>query len=1291
MKQFFILLLFLTNCYVLIAQPPVNNNCDDAIELTVYDGPNLCDPTNGTTAEATDFGVQPSCLDDTESPYHGIWYEIPVTNYQNGITIEVSTTNALANFGVNFSYLIGSSCAEASSEGIFAEEDCMTNNGGTTITLSLSNIPNNPVEFYKIQIWSQMGGFGSTVDFSICVYETPTTWYVNDDATGANNGMTWMDAFNDLQDALNAAASGDQIYVKQGTYLPDGANQEDRTLSFNLKSGVNIYGSFPDAISEPVLADRDLSNPNYELSQLSGNIGDDNLSTDNSYHVLAANFVSNVTLDGFSIQDGYANGNGLANAGGGIDVNTNSFSSNIDFTNCHFKDNYAESNGGAVRVFSNFGASPTLNFTDCQFLDNTANTANGGAIYISCVDSDVSGIYTSLLTRCSFNNNTANNGGAISCFTSNGARNASQFIQCNFESNTASTDGGAIQFVNDSGNGEPSYTGCFFTNNQAGTNGGAIAVETKNNGRYIANTIGSHFLFNSTTTGSGGAISSDNRSGINVNVTFNNSFFVGNNSDIAGGAIYFFNTGANNTAQLDIATTLFANNQTRMGVDPIGGAISNWAEVNAEVTATINRCTFEDNSSRRGGAIDNIRLTDATNDCTITNSIFSNNVADNGINGFGGAIYNAENDASIINCTFYDNRALNTGQAIRNRNASPLIYNCIFRDTNNSGIVIENDNSTPVVEHCNVRDGYAGTGNIDVDPDFIDVGFGNYQLLTSSPCINAGNNSLIPPNLMEDFSGDNRIKDGTVNMGAFEDSVVPIHDNVCEAIDLTFDITNAGEQVRMVAFANVGGSVEIDEPAPSYHASCINPNTWCDGAVPTANLDNTVWFKFVAPTAGNIEIIAGVTGFDTQMALWEANACKDITDGNAVMVAANDDLGPNANFDFSRISVSCLIPNKEYYLQIDGSNGAVGKSDIRISTNPNFPCEVYIYTGTTDLECGTETVSSVTSTGSGEWLHLEDQNGNIIASVNDKKNTLGQVDLDFMINTDAVRTSPENNEPYLDRNWQISVTQQPTSDVCVRFYFTEMEFQDLVTAAGVVEDISNLSISKISDELCNDFQVTANSNLQTFPIIGSAQFGTAYCVQVEIPSFSAFYVNAAPLALPLQLLSFTGKNNHATNTLQWITTAEQGVNRFEIERSTDGKTHWETLDKVKVQGETVEAQYYQFIDDKPLAKSFYRLKIVEQTGKFEYSEVVFLALDIHPITFAVFPNPADQQLQIQVAGDKAGEVEIIDLIGEQVWSSRQLQIESNTFSLNVKDWKSGVYLIRLQLGQERLIKKIVIK
>jgi len=70
-----------------------------------------------------------------------------------------------------------------------------------------------------------------------------STLYVNSAATRTGEGASWKEAFTDLQDALSAAQAGDEIWVAAGTYRPDrGAG--DRTATFQLVSGVDVYGGF---------------------------------------------------------------------------------------------------------------------------------------------------------------------------------------------------------------------------------------------------------------------------------------------------------------------------------------------------------------------------------------------------------------------------------------------------------------------------------------------------------------------------------------------------------------------------------------------------------------------------------------------------------------------------------------------------------------------------------------------------------------------------------------------------------------------------------------------------------------------------------------------------------------------------------------------------------------------------------------------------------------------------------------------------------------------------------------
>src|SRR5690606_30590502 len=121
----------------------------------------------------------------------------------------------------------------------------------------------------------------------------PGVLYVKPDGTGTCDG-SWENACS-LIAALSNAQAGDQIWVAAGTYKPDSS---DRNATFQLKSGVDVYGGFFG--NEATLDQRDwVNNP----TTLSGEIGDQDEVSDNSHQVVTGNSVT-MRLDGFTITRG---------------------------------------------------------------------------------------------------------------------------------------------------------------------------------------------------------------------------------------------------------------------------------------------------------------------------------------------------------------------------------------------------------------------------------------------------------------------------------------------------------------------------------------------------------------------------------------------------------------------------------------------------------------------------------------------------------------------------------------------------------------------------------------------------------------------------------------------------------------------------------------------------------------------------------------------------------------------------------------------------------------------------
>jgi hypothetical protein len=122
-------------------------------------------------------------------------------------------------------------------------------------------------------------------------------------------------------------------------------------------------------------------------------------------------------------------------------------------------------------------------------------------------------------------------------------------------------------------------------------------------------------------------------------------------------------------------------------------------------------------------------------------------------------------DTRVVSCTFYDCRpAINAKDW---GSLPPTVVNSVFWQ---NGPDFESRVAVPV-SHSLVPGGYPGEGNVDADPMFVGADNGDFRLLPSSPCIDAGDNSA--PNLPDaDIAGMHRIMFGgkslTVDMGAYE-------------------------------------------------------------------------------------------------------------------------------------------------------------------------------------------------------------------------------------------------------------------------------------------------------------------------------------------------------------------------------------------------------------------------------------------------------------------------------------------------------------------------------------------
>ncbi len=265
----------------------------------------------------------------------------------------------------------------------------------------------------------------------IVILPGPKVVYVDADATGANNGQSWADAYTALGNALDVVSNGDEIRVAQGTYRPNDGIViigDHRELTFQLKNDVAVKGGYA-GFGEP---DPDTRHIKLYETILSGDLlGNDEHgfvnNDENSYHIVTGSGTnSTAVLDGFTVTGGNANGPHQEAVGGGMYMDDYSSPTVL---NCIFTANSAINGAG---MFIEEGGTSTLK--NCIFSANSARNYGGGMFAEDECDL--------ILTNCTFTRNLADYGAGMYNFGGDLSRQS--LTNCTFYGNSAHSHGGGI-------------------------------------------------------------------------------------------------------------------------------------------------------------------------------------------------------------------------------------------------------------------------------------------------------------------------------------------------------------------------------------------------------------------------------------------------------------------------------------------------------------------------------------------------------------------------------------------------------------------------------------------------------------------------------------------------------------------------------------------------------------------------------------------------------------------------------------------------------------------------------
>jgi hypothetical protein len=238
---------------------------------------------------------------------------------------------------------------------------------------------------------------------------------------------------------------------------------------------------------------------------------------------------------------------------------------------------------------------------------------------------------------------------------------------------------------------------------------------------------------------------------------------------------------------------------------------------------------------------------------------------------------------------------------------------------------------------------------------------------------------------------------------------------------------------------------------------------------------------------------------------------------------------------------------------------------------------------------------------------------------------------------------------------------------------------DVLNVSGIVFLTGTLNVS-----LINGFTPTTD---QDIPIISGTINGTFAIA--NIPSSYSLVYNSNSVVLrhssllPVTFVAISIKKQNNGQKIDWEVQSEQGVSRYEIEKSRDGN-HFITIGSVNAAG----LNNYSFNDLMPETKCLYRVKSLDIADAYKYSTITLYSEGKSLVKLLAYPSVTDQKIVVQhpvAAADS--KFFIIGSAGEIVKAVR-LSIGASQTEINLSLLKPGIYILTFQneKGEKQSIK-----
>lgn len=170
---------------------------------------------------------------------------------------------------------------------------------------------------------------------------------------------------------------------------------------------------------------------------------------------------------------------------------------------------------------------------------------------------------------------------------------------------------------------------------------------------------------------------------------------------------------------------------------------------------------------------------------------------------------------------------------------------------------------------------------------------------------------------------------------------------------------------------------------------------------------------------------------------------------------------------------------------------------------------------------------------------------------------------------------------------------------------------------------------------------------------------------------------------PVTLVSFEAVRQESAALLTWSTTEEVNSDRFEIQRSSDGK-YWNVIGELPSGTQSYVLKKYEFTDNAPVSgTNYYRLRMVDKDGTYAFSRIQKLEFDGASI---IYPNPASNKVTIGNYREVKS-VEFYNSFGQVILT----RTNPNGPQIEVSALSPGSYTIvkRMHSGDQQIAKILI--